>query len=122
MALPPEPIDLLVRVAPLIVDAEVARVLEDRSDAPRIDAPPDRVDVGRKSDSQLLLLRVNEAIRGELPGEEFEAVKPVAPYRLAAGFRGPFMLAEQDGKQTIIGRYGPNFYSVEDVKAAIRRS
>jgi hypothetical protein len=32
------------------------------------------------------------------------------------------MLAEQDGKQTIIGRYGPNFYSVEDVKAAIRRS
>lgn len=118
MARPPEPLSVLLPYADMVFDGEVAAIEEERDDAPAIDAPVGHVDVGRLGGSQMVRLRVERMLRGE-PADVLTAEKPIAPYVLWKGARGPFLLAHRDGRWVIIGRYGPLLREVAEVEAAL---
>lgn len=117
MAKPPEPIEEVLPNAAWVVDAEVIEVLKTGTTPPRPKAPAHASDIGVKSASQQVKLKVNNVLKGE-PVKEMIVNKPEAGYMLTEGNHGPFLIDETN---TILGRYGPDSYSFERLKGALKK-
>lgn len=119
MAKPPEPLEDVLPLARWVVEAEVREV---RATGPTPPAPaharPRATSVGYQSASQEVTLAVTRVLRGE-PARELFVHKPEAGYLLRVGNAGVFLL---DGEKTILGRYGPDSWSLEQVQAQLVRS
>ncbi len=117
MAKPPEPIEEVLPNAAWVVDAEVIEVLKTGSAPPRPKAPAHASDVGVKSASQQVKLKVTKVLKGS-PVTELIVNKPEAGYMLRAGNHGPFLVDETN---TILGRYGPDSYSFDRINQALKK-
>lgn len=71
--------------------------------------------------AQRCRLQVQKIIKGQVENL-LEVQKPVSLYVLAPGHHGPFLLAASDNLPVIIGRYGPDSYSQEEVEALFLQS
>src|SRR5215813_1914015 len=102
MARPPEPLSELIPAAKLICVAEVTAIL---SLGPK---PPEPLnakklgkhakDVGWEAASQKVRLKIERCLSGQGPTEgTIDVDKPVAPYTLRVGDKGPFFI---DAKNT----------------------
>ncbi len=117
MALPPEPLDDVLPSATTIVVAEVVSVNDEGAwppgdkNAPLDGAPP--------RPAQRVQLKVTRTLRSPSSGNAtIDAHKPPANYALRVGTHGAFLL---DDHAEILGRYGPDTWSVDEVEAAVRR-
>jgi hypothetical protein len=116
VALPPEPLAELLARASSVVVAEVAEVVSTGPLPPRAKKVlPTDVDVGMKTPSQKVKLKVSRTLKG-ISATEVVVEKPEAAYRLVVGESGAFFL--ESGK--IIGRYGPNTHKLDKVEAALK--
>ena len=121
MALPPEPIAELL---PLAEQVLVATVLEILTTGPTPLPSPGAenaefgaTSVGNRSAVQSVRLKVERVLKGNAKvGEELVVSKPEAPYLLRPGNRGPFLV---NRRSEIIGRYGPDTYSLAKLEAAL---
>jgi hypothetical protein len=119
----PEPLDELLQKAVTIVVGVVTRVLKI---GPRPPPPPGAAklpkgatSVGYVNALETVQIKIERVLRGGVKvGEEIVAEKPVAPYALKIGDRGPFMLDED---HQILGRYGPDSHPVEKIEKALAR-
>lgn len=122
VALPPEPLEDLLRVASLVVEAEVTAVLAVGEPVAEGDDPPGGWTGPVPPEPwQLVNLRVHHVLRGP-DTAALRVRKPVAPYTLTATppTRGIFLLALADGPDPIVlGRYGPESWPAEDVAASL---
>jgi len=116
MALPPEMLSELLPRAGLVVVGEVTRV-DDTGTWPRVDrgAP---LDAAPPRPSQRAHLRVSRTLRGHVATDELVVDKPAGSYALHAGVFGVFLLASADAP-VILGRYGPDTFSVDEVERAM---
>jgi hypothetical protein len=112
MALPPEPLSDVLPSATTIVVAEVVRVDDDGAWPPGDKGGP--IDGAPPRPAQRARLHVTRTLRG---GPVDEVLKPAANYALRVGTRGAFLL---DDEARILGRYGPDTWSVDEVDAALR--
>ena len=117
MAKPPEPIEDVLPNAAWVLDAEVVEVLKTGQTPPRPKAPAHASDIGVKSASQQVKLKVKQVLKGS-PVAELIVNKPEAGYMLAAGNHGPFLVDETN---TILGRYGPDSYSFDRIRGALKK-
>jgi hypothetical protein len=108
MALPPEPLDELLPQAVTIVLAEVLSVSQAPTPA-RIAAVQWPIGLGPRLPEATVRLKVERTLRGA-PAGEIEVLKPESTYALVPGLKGPFLL---DGALRILGRHGPDNYSLE---------
>lgn len=125
MAIPPDPIDVVLPDATAAVIAEVARVLVQDPQQP-LPKPkkPGVTDKGGLVARQVVELKVKEPLFGGVKsGQSLEAEKPAGAYTLSAGNGGPFLLApgKVAGKWVILGRYGPDTYPVELIKDRMKK-
>jgi hypothetical protein len=116
MALPPEPLEDVLPYAPRIFVGEVVKV-EDLGAWPStggaIDAAPARP-------AQRAQVRVFRMLRGPMPSmSELWVVKPQGAYALHAGVRGPFLVDAVATEANLLGRYGPDTWSEEEIDAAL---
>lgn len=114
MAKPPEPIDEVLPLAVFVVDAEVTQVVSEGPQPPKV-GKPGETSTGQLSKSQVVKLKVNKALHGKPPAV-LTVNKPEAGYSLREGNHGPFLI---DAKNNILGRYGPDSYSMERVEKAL---
>lgn len=121
MAIPPEPIDEILPLADAAVIAEVTRVLEQepyRGPA----AQPGFADLPGDAPRQVVELKVEQPLFGQVSTGLITVIKPAGDYALMAGNRGPFLLgAGNDARLVIVGRYGPDTYRRETIEAARAR-
>lgn len=117
MAKPPEPLEEILPLTQLIVDAEVAEITsEDKVEASSKDVP-----------KQVVVLKVKRVVRGKLSDADQKAMtltvtKPKAPYKLRVGVKGPWLLSvdAKTGERTILGRYGPDSWTFEKLDAKLK--
>jgi hypothetical protein len=129
MAIPPDPIDLVMPAARAAVVGEVARVLEQDPQAPLPKVKEGTTDAPGLVARQVVELRVDEVLFGEggvwpKAGAAIQLEKPAGDYALSAGNGGPFLIgdpAAPGGKPVILGRYGPDTYTVELIRHAARK-
>jgi len=115
MALPPEPIERVLPLAKVVVVADVITVVDlDEWPAPG-KGPPDS---GHRNPAQQVTLRVARALLGTVDGDVV-VTKPAGAYAVDVGTTGAFLL---DADNVILGRYGPDTWSVDAVIAAIAAS
>lgn len=117
MALPPEPIDELLAMAVTIVVAEVISVAPTAVGPARKGAVNVAIGLGPKQPEAKVRLKIEETLRGDAVGE-LEVLKPESTYALVPGSKGPFLL---DRAQHILGRHGPDNYSVEALTHALAK-
>lgn len=117
MALPPEPLDEVLPSATTIVVAEVVRVDDEGAWPPGDKGGP--IDGAPPRPAQRVQLKVTRTLRSAAttPKTDVEAHKPPANYALRIGTHGAFLL---DDAGAILGRYGPDTWSVDEVDAAVR--
>ena len=115
MAIPPEPIEEMMPLATLVIEAEVVEVL---STADRIDQHSPWADVPAVPD-QLARMRVLRTLRGTPPAPELVVRKPSAPYALRQGSVRLWLLDERHRPPQILGRYGPDSWRPDEVLAAV---
>jgi hypothetical protein len=117
VALPPEPLEELLSRASSVVVGEVTELLGTGPLPRRPEKQhPTDVDVGTKTPSQKVKLKVLRTLKGMSPTLVI-VDKPESAYRLLVGDQGPFFL---EGS-TIIGRYGPNTHAMEKIERALRK-
>ena len=125
MAIPPDPIDTVLPDATAGAVAKVAKVLVQDPQEPLPKASkPGVTDKGGKVARQVVELTVTEVLFGGLKvGASLEAEKPAGAYTLSPGNGGPFLLAPgaAAGKWRILGRYGPDTYPVDLIKARLQK-
>jgi hypothetical protein len=115
MARPPEPIEDVLPNAQWVVDAVVTAVLS-RGPAPlKVPAAPGATSTGQKSAAQTVKLRVGRVLRGA-PVKELVVEKPESGYLLRPGHHGPFLI---DSTRMVLGRYGPDSYSLACIERAL---
>jgi hypothetical protein len=117
MAIPPEPIEDVLRSAVLVVDAEVTQIVSTGPATAKLNAKPGSTSTGAKSPSQTVKLTVKRVLHGPAP-TELVVEKPEAGYALRVGNQGPFLI---DASNVILGRYGPDSYSVEKIERALKK-
>lgn len=115
MALPPEPIETLLPQAKWVVEAVVSQVLATGERPPQKKAPPGTTSVGNKAAAQTVKLSVTRLLRGDEVAE-LTVEKPEAQYLLTPGNKGPFLI---DAQGRILGRYGPDTWSLAKVEGAL---
>ena len=116
MALPPDPIDDVVTAARACVDAQVIAVTHTEPDAHERGLFP----------QQRVQVRVDAVGFGDVVCNADGTVtltKPHGPYLLRVGDRGPLLLGRVagDAHDVILGRYGPDTYSVAALRASCLR-
>lgn len=125
MAIPPEPIDEVLPEAECAVVAEITRVLSqgEQDVVPEVGEEDGIVDTPRVLPWQRIILHVKDVLFGDLAakGDELEVLKPPGNYTLRADIEVPFLLAQDDEDIVIIGRYGPDTYSLNEIKAAAQK-
>jgi hypothetical protein len=119
MAIPPEPLDLVLPRATWVVEAEVAEVL---SQGPEPKNPALAPSAPMKLRSQVVRLKVRRVLRGPQKAGELTAEKPEGSYVLTAGNHGPFLLDASRPNPVILGRYGPDSYPLKKLEAALAAS
>ena len=118
MAIPPEPIEEVLPAAAWVVEAEVQEVIAQGPAQPKLDAPPGMTSVPQKIASQTVRLAIRRVLKGDAATRELVVEKPVGSYALRAGNKGPFLL---DKSKVILGRYGPDSYSLKMVEQALAK-
>jgi hypothetical protein len=124
MARPPEP---LASVLPFVEAAVIARVVEVIDDGASSPASVKKYhrDVSTGSRPQRVVLEVDEVLRvgfDVAKGQRLEVEKPNdASYALSVGHGGPFLLGKTDTLPVILGRYGPDTYAQNILRAALSR-
>ena len=121
MALPPEPIEVVLPKAVWVVEGEVKEVVSSGPAVAKVNAPPGTTDTGLKVASQVVKLTIRRVLRGEPDTRELTAEKPVAGYALRAGNRGPFLLDGTSPTPVILGRYGPDSWALARIEAALKK-
>ena len=117
MAVPPEPLSVVLPLASTVVVAEVISVTNNDDGTPTDrTAPPSS---HQAINSQRVKLKVSRVLRGKA-GPELEVLKPVGDYALRVGNHGPFLLDGAAPVPTIVGRYGPDTYRLVDLEAALK--
>lgn len=124
MALPPEPIEELLRRA---YRGIVAEVLDEVERGPDVEVEVSRMEQGPgpidPDPWQLVHIRVREVLFGPTEPQELVVYKPENPYRLAPGESGQVMLLAERGPlgrhPHILGLYGPRSYDRERVLHAL---
>lgn len=119
MALPPEPIEEVLPKAKTVLEAEVAEVVSTGPTPPKIETKRGATSVGHKVASQVVKLKVTKVHRGAASVKEIVVEKPVAGYALKAGNKGAFLLDDSQPRPVILGRYGPDTWSVGWVEKAL---
>lgn len=119
MALPPEPLDEVLSEATAVVEATVIEIVSVGPPIERPKRPPRHVGGNILDSLQRVRLRITRVLRGELELGELTVTKPEAPYLLRAEVSGPFLLREEEGEVTILGRYGPDSYSLASLERAL---
>jgi hypothetical protein len=115
MALPPEPLEELIpQVAGLVV-AEVVAVVS--GEKVPLTSRPLPIGAAPPLPEQRVRLKVSQAVLGDARGE-LEVIKPQGAYVLAVGHHGPFLLDHRQPPR-ILGRYGPDTYSLPTLKKAL---
>jgi hypothetical protein len=123
MALPPERLSELIPAAELIAVAEVVQILGLGPKVPppaaALKAPKGATSVGYEASSQKVRLRIEHCLFGQAPSEgTIDVEKPVAPYTLRVGDKGPFFIGPNN---VILGRYGPDTRpNVAEIEAALK--
>ncbi len=76
--------------------------------------------IGAASDrpAQRLMLQVSRTLRG-VSADEIEVDKPSGDYLLVPGHRGAFLLASGESRPVILGRYGPDAFTVAQIEDAL---
>lgn len=121
MAIPPDPIEDLIPEVAAAFDGIVIEVLETGADEPVPPHAPGTAGVGIKAPRQVVRLEVREVYTGNLEvGASVDVVKPTAGYALREGNHGPFLIDAGEPNPTILGRYGPDSYSADVVRAAMK--
>lgn len=120
MALPPDPIDEVLPQAAWVVDAEVQEVVLQGPAGPKPEAPEGFTSVEQKVGSQVVRLKVRRVLKGNPEVQELLCEKPVGAYALRAGNHGPFLLDASAPHPVILGRYGPDSYSLKAIEAALQ--
>ncbi|MBS2030991.1 MAG: hypothetical protein JST54_24025 [Deltaproteobacteria bacterium] len=120
MAIPPEPLNEVLPQAACVVDAEVVEVLSNGPTPPQPNAPQAATSAGRLAPSQVVRLKIKRVLRGKAPAEVV-VEKPEAGYALRAGNHGPFLL-DGAAQPKILGRYGPDSWSMSKLEDALRQS
>lgn len=126
MALPPEPIDEML---PLADDGVVADITQIVHRDPQTHIPtvthPGEVDLPRDLPAQHVNITITEVLFGShyRVGQQVIVLKPAGDYVLRAGISGPLLLAHSPDKTmpTILGRYGPDTWSLSVLRAAIAK-
>ena len=120
MAIPPEPLQEILPQAASVIDAEVVEVLSNGPDPKQPEARPGATSTGHLVASQVVKLKVKRVLKGQVAGEVV-VEKPEAGYALRAGNKGPFVL---DGSKQprILGRYGPDSWSMSKLEEALKKA
>ena len=118
MALPPAPLAEILALAVTVAEGVVEEVLSSAASTPRAKeagqaggAPP--------APLQRVRLRFSRVLRGKAELREVVAVKPPANYRLRVGNKGPWLLDASSPEPMILGRYGPDSYSLAQLERAL---
>ena len=120
MAIPPEPIEELLPSIAQAFAGEVVEVVHTGEQPPIPPHEPGATSVGIKAPRQVVKLEVKEVLTGDLEvGAIIEAIKPEAGYALREGNHGPFLLDGGTPQPTILGRYGPDSYSSDKLRAVL---
>jgi hypothetical protein len=125
MALPPEPLEEVLPSAVWVVDAEVKEVVAQGPAEPKLQpktGAPAMTSTGQKVGSQTVRLIVRRVLKGDPAAKELVVEKPVGAYALRAGNKGPFLLDGGKPNPTILGRYGPDTYSLAALEKALKPS
>src|SRR4051812_40727371 len=101
MALPPEPLDDVLRCATMIVEAEVTGV-RDLERWP-VDPKNGPVDAAADRPAQEVTLHIARVLRGDAAAHDIVVKKPPSAYVLRVGVRGAFLV---DTGSMLLGRYG----------------
>jgi hypothetical protein len=116
MALPPEPLASVLPAAGRVLVGVVVAVDDVEAWPEPTNGPPDSA---LPCPAQTATLRVLNVLRGDTAAADVVVVKPRAPYMLAVDVGGAFLLDTSTTPPTILGRYGPDTWGVDDVEAAI---
>ncbi|MEW5851331.1 MAG: hypothetical protein AB2A00_21260 [Myxococcota bacterium] len=120
MAIPPEPIQELLPQATLIVEAQVSEVISTDAFPPQPKAKPGATSVPGKTPKQVVKLKITRVIKGNASGE-ITVTKPEGHYMLSVGNKGPFLLKDDQPNPVIIGRYGPDTYTVQSIEHTLKQ-
>ncbi|MBI5545499.1 MAG: hypothetical protein HY901_16560 [Deltaproteobacteria bacterium] len=120
MAIPPEPIEEVLPKAALVIEAEVEAVLATGPIQPQSDAPPGTTSTGKRAASQTVKLKVAKVHKGASASKELVVEKPLAGYALRVGNKGPFLLDASKPNPVILGRYGPDSWSLDRILQALQ--
>ena len=120
MAIPPEPIEEVIPKAALVIEAEVESVLATGPIQPKMQAPLGKTSTGKKAANQTVKLKVTRVHKGPAGMKEVVAEKPLAGYALKAGNKGPFLLDAGKPNPTILGRYGPDTWGLQNILDALK--
>ena len=123
MALPPEPLEEVLPSAVLVVVGVVDAAEWLAPFVPRGD--PDDDDNDSQVPPQKARMRVLEVLRGDVTeGTSLTLEKPAGDYALRQGTRGAFLLCAGAAPHAwhVLGRYGPDSWSVARVKQTVRTS
>src|SRR5262249_16417434 len=121
MAKPPEPLSELIPNSKLICVAEVIAIL---ALGPKPPEPGNArklgkhaKDAGWQAASQKVRLKIERCLSGQGPADGMiDVEKPVAPYTLRVGDKGPFFI---DARNHILGRYGPDTRPLDQIEQAL---
>jgi hypothetical protein len=122
MAIPPEPIEEVLPQAELVVEAEVAEVLATGPIQPKVEAPLGTTSTGKRVAKQTVRLKVTRVHKGDAGLKELVAEKPLGAYALKAGNKGPFLLDGAKPHPNILGRYGPDSWSLQRILDALKKN
>ncbi len=117
MAKPPEPLHEIIPLATLVVEATVKEVTATGPTPPPPDKPATWSDKGTLNPSQELVLDVARVLRGTLDGATVTARKPEAGYMVKVGVKGAWLI---DADGVVLGRYGPDTWTLDKVEAACK--
>ncbi|HEY3451129.1 MAG TPA: hypothetical protein VGK67_32525 [Myxococcales bacterium] len=117
MAERPEPLSEVLPQAKLVVVAEVVEALGGETPAQTRRLP---IGAAPKLPEQQVRLKVERTLLGPEQAE-IAVVKPAAGYVLAAGVKGPFLIDGSQPVPKILGRYGPDTYSLAVLEKALKR-
>lgn len=125
MALPPEPIDEVLPLADACMIAKVTQIISSgkQSFIPDTSKDPEIVEVPRDLPEQYVELEVKELLFGKMykVGQKLQIQKPSGDYVLKINLEAPFLIHHAEGAKhpEILGRYGPDTWSLRVLKAAI---
>ncbi|MFN7131678.1 MAG: hypothetical protein ACK4N5_06320 [Myxococcales bacterium] len=121
MAIPPEPIEEVLPKANAVVEAEVVEVVSTGPAQPQVEVlKQGMTSVPQKLPSQVVKLKVTRVLKGPTDLQEVVAEKPVGDYMLRAGNKGPWLLDASQPKPVILGRYGPDSWSLHRITEALK--